>query len=90
MRQVALVGAVTIATLPEWLERYPSGKGTVVVNAEGITRCDSGVVALLIEWLRRARKEGVELRVVGLPASARALLAIYGVEDLLLINHEPQ
>jgi phospholipid transport system transporter-binding protein len=46
-------------------------------------------VALLIEWLRRARRAGATLEITRLPQQALALAQLYGVDAFLPLTPEP-
>ncbi|MCB1624053.1 MAG: STAS domain-containing protein [Pseudomonadales bacterium] len=56
----------------------------VTVDCVGVTRADSAGVAVLIEWLRYARRAGRELRFENLPAAVLAIARISEVDQLLL------
>ncbi len=81
-----ICGELTLATVPA-LERralpaqWPA-QATVTLDLSGVTRSDSAGLALLIEWLRVARRRNVRLRLADLPAQMREIARI---SDLLPI-----
>ncbi len=56
------------------------------IDLAGITHGDSAGLALLIEWLRIAERDGKVLRYVGIPEQLRSLARISDVEDVLPLN----
>lgn len=54
------------------------------VDLSGVSSADSAGLAVLLEWLARARAAGQALEYVGLPAQLRAIARISDVEDLLI------
>jgi phospholipid transport system transporter-binding protein len=53
------------------------------VDFRQVTDIDSSAVALALEWLRQARRNNTELRLVNLPAAMLNLAKLYGVSELL-------
>jgi phospholipid transport system transporter-binding protein len=54
-----------------------------VVDFSGLMHADSSALAVMIALRRRARAEGRDLELRGLPAALRSLAVVYGVENLL-------
>lgn len=84
--EVLLVeGPVTLATVPELVsaveEHFSNGAG--VVDFAGVTEIDSSAVALALEWVRKAERAGVPLRLLNIPSSMQNLARLYGVSELL-------
>lgn len=84
--EVLLVeGPVTLATVPELVfaveEHFSNGAG--VVDFAGVTDIDSSAVALALEWVRKAERAGVPLRLLNIPSSMQNLARLYGVSELL-------
>ncbi len=82
-----LEGDLTMASVPGlwrdsrgFLDRAPQA---VVVDLAAAGRCDSAALALLVEWLRAARRAGRELRFAHLPADLLAIARVCGLLDLL-------
>ena len=57
---------------------------TGIVDLQRVGAVDSGGVALLLAWKRRAAVEAKPLTFVHMPASLASLAQLYGVEDLLI------
>lgn len=80
-----LEGAVTLDTVPELISAAEEriGKGITVVDFAAVTEVDSAAVALALDWIRRAERANVALRLVNLPESMQILAELYGVSELL-------
>jgi phospholipid transport system transporter-binding protein len=82
---LALDGALTMATVGEWLERGRelARKEDLIVDFSAVTEADSAALAALIDWLRTARGAGHSLQQRGMPDGLRSLAALYGVDELI-------
>ncbi|HEB99345.1 MAG TPA: STAS domain-containing protein, partial [Thiotrichales bacterium] len=49
----------------------------------GVGRADSAGLALLVEWMREARRQGREIRFLGMPAQMSAIAEVSGLSELL-------
>lgn len=86
-------GALTFETVPDifdgslaWLQK---ANGAVTIDLDGIERADSAGLALLVEWLRRARATGRDVKFVNVPAQMRQLIRVNGLNRALGIdNHD--
>lgn len=82
----AVAGPVTFATAGDLLEagraRF-AGQPAVVVNLKNVSRVDSAGLALLLEWLRRARAERQAMTFTDLPDKLLAIARLSGVDGLL-------
>ena len=80
-----LEGAVTLDTVPSLISAVEEhiGKGTAVIDFAAVTEVDSAAVALALEWVRRAERANVALRLANLPESMQTLAKLYGVSELL-------
>lgn len=58
--------------------------GQTVFDLGTVQVADSSAVAVLLAWKRAARKAGVALAYVNLPASLESLAALYGVDAFLV------
>jgi phospholipid transport system transporter-binding protein len=58
--------------------------GKTVFDLASVKTADSSAVAVLLAWKRAARKAGVSLSYVNLPASLQSLADLYGVDDFLI------
>ena len=57
--------------------------GQTVFDLGSVKTADSSAVAVLLAWQRKARKIGVELQYINLPASLQSLATLYDVDTLL-------
>ena len=90
--RVPLEGRIDLRSVTGFLDRWPDGAtagSRILVDASGVSGCDSSLVALLIDWLRRARRCGARLEIAGLPQQAVALAQLYGVDAFLPLTPEP-
>lgn len=58
--------------------------GQAVFDLGSVRLADSSAVAVLLAWRRAARKAGVKLAYVNLPAGLDSLATLYGVDTLLI------
>ncbi len=77
-----LDASTTPALLEQSRERFAHEK-SVEVDFAQVTESDSAGMALLIEWMRLARRQGQKLRFSNIPAQIAALARISEVDDLL-------
>lgn len=87
-QNASLVGEVTFATVNQvheaglqWLGQAPAD--TCHLDLSAVTRCDSAALALLMEWLRCARRWQRRLLLREVPEALTAMLPVLGVESLL-------
>ncbi len=81
-----LEGAVRFdAPLPDELQSpgIVPVAGRAIVALDGLERADSVVLALLVEWVRRARAEGFRLVVAEVPDRLQALIRVTGLGPIL-------
>ncbi len=81
-------GELTFATVPALLAANSglfAGSGALTVDLAGVSRADSAGVALLIEWLRLARRAGRELRYVNMPQQTAQLIRVSGLERVFAL-----
>ena len=55
----------------------------VIVDLAGLTRADSSVLSLLLEWTRRFTSSGRRIAFANLSHDLRSLADLYGVVDLI-------
>lgn len=87
-----LDGNLTFSTVSEALRAAAplfSEGAELCFDLGGIRRADSAGVALLIEWVRRARQTRAAIRYAHLPESLRAIIRVSGVEELLPVDPSP-
>ncbi len=53
------------------------------IDLSGVRRSNSAGVALLVEWLRQARRHQRELIFIDIPAQMRAIIAIADLDTIL-------
>ena len=86
--QYQLSGDVTFQTSPALLRQlgnFRSEGGQVEINFSRVGRIDSSCVALMLECLRNARKNQVELVFSGLPTTLSDLIALFQLSKRLPI-----
>jgi len=81
-----LLDATTVTRLLEDGQTRFHGVSDVIVDLGGVTESDSSGLALLLEWLRLARKGNQRIRFEHVPQQIIALARISEVDDLLLEN----
>lgn len=86
----AVSGALTFETVPvlykesaAWFE----GTGDLSFDLAQVTNTDSAGLALLVEWLRRARDAKRRLRFANIPAQVQSLMRINNLQDAFNQNH---
>lgn len=84
---LAVSGALTFDTVPdvypgsvEWIAQAGSA---ITVDLVEVQKADSAGLALLLEWLHRARAAGRELRFVNVPEQVRSLVQVSGLNRAL-------
>lgn len=77
---------LTVQTARAVLERGVAAikAGQTVFDLGSIKQADSSAVAVLLAWQRAARKAGVALAYVNLPAGLKSLATLYGVDAFLV------
>jgi phospholipid transport system transporter-binding protein len=78
-------GALTLASVAADLSQGKAAiaEGVRSVDLAGVGELDSSALALLIAWLREARRLGRELAFANLPQGLTTIARLYGVADLL-------
>lgn len=78
-------GALTLATAAEALRAGNTaiGDGARSIDLAGVGELDSSALALLLAWMREARRRNRELVFSNLPQGLTTIAALYGVADLL-------
>ncbi len=81
-----LSGQIDIHSVPGLLKQ---AKGlfnpprNVVLDLKAVDRMDSAGLALLIEWLRLAKRRGASLQFRNIPSQIQAIATVCGLENLL-------
>jgi len=90
--RLALSGPVTLANVAAVLAegrrhldegRRRQDEGVRVIDLAGVTEMDSALLALLLAWLRDARRRERSLEIANPPESLRTIARLYGVDSLL-------
>lgn len=84
--QFRVVGELTFATVPELAAGSDAafvGSPELAIDLSGVTRADSAGLALLIEWVRRARLVQQQLRYTGLNQQMRELVRVSALDKVL-------
>jgi phospholipid transport system transporter-binding protein len=85
--RISVSGVLDAVTAPQLLaqssQHISSADATVVVDLAGVKESDSAGLALLLEWLRLARRRRQTVRFENLPEQIVALAKISEVEELL-------
>jgi anti-anti-sigma factor len=86
---VALSGALTMANVGALFKemREPSKGETVIIETKDVTEADSSSLALLTAIMRRAKKNGAQVRLSPLPNVLASIIEIYGLQDILSAYH---
>ncbi len=87
-----LEGELSFATVPELWRTTPfppPGEGALVLDLGGVRRADSAGLALMVEWLRAARRAGRELRLRAMPEQMRAIARVSGLDRILPMEGAP-
>ncbi len=90
---LAVSGALTFDTVPDvfqqsldWVQK---ANGRLTIDLKEVQRADSAGLALLVEWLRRARAKGAEVAFINVPEQVRSLIRVNGLNQALGVdNHD--
>lgn len=58
-------------------------QGEEIVDLAAVSALDSSALAVMLAWLRSAREQGRSLRFASPPDGLRALIGLYGLDDVL-------
>ncbi len=90
--RVIVTGPATFATAGDLLrasEPLFAGRKAVTVDLGAVTSVDSAGLALLLEWLRRAKSAGCSVTYTGLPEKLLAIAKLSGVDAMLATGFAP-
>ncbi|MCB1825317.1 MAG: STAS domain-containing protein [Candidatus Competibacteraceae bacterium] len=73
----------SVAALWETTEALFADTSLLRIDLSGVSRSNSAGVALLVQWLRQARRRQRELLFVDIPAQMRAIIRVADLETLL-------
>ncbi len=82
-----LSGALSFATVPEVLASSMNllrrSGASVYIDLQAVERSDSAGLALLVEWLRVARRLNKTITFRNIPPQMRAIAQVSGLEEIL-------
>jgi phospholipid transport system transporter-binding protein len=83
--RMAVSGPLTLANVAAALGEGNAaiGAGARSVDLGGVGELDSSALALLLAWLREAKRRGGDLAFTNLPQGLTTIARLYGVADLL-------
>ena len=79
---VTLENAMTLRNQSEQYFDRPQ----LLFDFSEVREIDSAAVSLMLEWLRKGRATGCEVRFANLGESITSLTDLYGVEDLIPVD----
>jgi phospholipid transport system transporter-binding protein len=59
----------------------------ILVDLSAVERADSAGLALLVEWVARAKQNGIELTYCDIPQQMLAIARVSGLDALLPVAH---
>ncbi len=84
-------GELSFASVPAlWRDcraQYASGKD-IDVDLGQVRRSDSAGLALLVEWLREAQRNGASLRFFNIPAQMLEMARASGLDQILPLHRD--
>lgn len=79
--------ALTFATTPQLYlqtaKMFDTPSPRLTFDLVGVTRVDSAGLALLLEWLREARRRSKEIRFQNIPAQLATIAKVSGLNGIL-------
>jgi phospholipid transport system transporter-binding protein len=87
--QYVLEGELSFASVGQALRKTAklfAAPQQAVFDLAGIAKADSAGLALLLEWLRRAGRAGVELHYANVPRQLLAMAQVAGVDGILILD----
>ena len=83
--RIVVSGPVTLTNVARELEDGYAQirEGADAVDLAGVTELDSSLLAMLLAWLREARRLGRGLEIANLPQGLATIARLYGVVELL-------
>jgi phospholipid transport system transporter-binding protein len=87
-RRIIVSGPVTLANVTTILEegRRHLEEGVPTVDLGEVTEMDSSLLAVMLAWLRDAKRASRNLAFTNLPESLRTIARLYGVDSLLPVS----
>ncbi len=85
--RVAISGDLTFETVSTLRERgveLLGRDGDVILDLNAVTRADSAGLALMVEWLKQAKRRESSLQVVNMPEQMLAIARMSKLDEVLL------
>lgn len=83
-----IIGELNMSSVPQLLKDmsvlFTGNHETRTIDLTGVSRSDSAGLALLLEWLRMAEQQHIQLNFRNLPAQMQAIIQVSGLENLIL------
>ncbi len=80
-------GELTFTTVPELVESISMEPGAagkrLQIDLGGVSHADSAGLALLVCWLRRARRRGIRILFCGVPEQLLRIARVSGLDTVL-------
>jgi phospholipid transport system transporter-binding protein len=77
-------GPVTLDNVGDLIAEGTAFDGDrVIVDLAGVTRADSSVLSLLLEWTRRFSGSGRQIAFANLSQDLQSMAELYGIVDLI-------
>ena len=87
--RLALVGQMSFASVADLLSDrrdWLSGSGELVVDLIGLEKSDSAGIALMIDWTRRMKSQGRQIRFENVPPQILAMARVSGLDEILPLD----
>jgi phospholipid transport system transporter-binding protein len=83
-----LSGPVTLANVAQVLEEglQQIRDGARTIDLAEVTELDSSLLAMLLAWLREAKRRNSEVEFANLPQGLETIAQLYGVDGLLPVH----
>lgn len=84
--QFRAVGELSFETVPALLQQSQplfASCPQLQIDLSGVSRADSAGLALLIEWVRRARALDQEVSLLNMPEQMRDIVRVSGLDNVL-------
>lgn len=89
-KRINVKGEVDVNSAPVLLEQITSAIArkpeVIIINLSGVTRMDSAGVAVLIEGINEARKDGIILSLQDISPAAKSVLEMARVDKLFQVS----
>ncbi len=85
--RVEIAGDLTFETVANLRERGAEvlrGIGDITLDLNAVTRADSAGLALMVEWLKQAKRHDASLRVVNMPDQMLAIARMVKLDSFLI------